>query len=636
MDGREMKSARRSVVSSGDLFQEYLGLNGFGYIYSPDFIRLSTNISLGKRQESSKSDNLSWGTNGGLFQFRQELFLLPNHPYNLKLYVGRSDEMIRNRDGGSYSALVYEWGARAQYHERSWQSQLVYTHFETISSWKVSSDTFGADLYYYDTLTHWNVKGSYNHYISSGYNGLSNTVKDVFEAHLGKKWDSFRFLSKWNADQHKQEGNDLLLLNERDCNESRERWEWFNQVSADLPYNVTSHASYRRYHTNVDSQCGGRLEGAVNDVDSVNFDFAHHLYKSLKSNLNSSYVITNSFSGKSEQKNIALGTGYTKIIRWGSIGTGLSAGVNDIRNSGGTAILGEEHKLTLSSPTSFALNSTQVDPETIRVSAIDPSDNNMHVLLIRDVHYKVEPVGESYEIRFLPPLPPSLTEPLMEYKYTVDYVNISSEYSMRGTSWGGSLRMTLFDGFITSYVGYRQSKQHMFDGSLPGVLNSSKSYEAGFSINYRNMRGEISKHWRHSGAEDEERLLAYFTASGNVNRMTGSSCTLSYENRITKQIYTVASSGVPLLGKDIYSGYIQAYTSWPKWNLNASVSVNYSLYQGLGESTSTGVNSKLSWKIGRMDMDIRLAYNDSESDIENDSSKSSYYTAWIVVRRKIF
>lgn len=634
MDGRETTTEDRSSSYQDINFQEFLHVNGSGFMYSPNLISLLSDISIGMQQENNETNDLSYRQDNGMFGFRQDLMVLPNHPYNLHLYGGRTDELVRGQAGGTSRALIHEWGARANYQKRPWQTMLNYTHFETVSAWESVTDTIGANLYYFDTLTFWNINGGYNHYVSSRYDDQTNTVKDVFMAHISKKWESFRFLSRWDLDQYNQEDHPAIL-DLPDYSETRNRWEWFNELAADLPQDITSNLSYRKRHNEDEYQRENRPGATINDTDHYNLNFTHHLYKSLITNLNSGYSTTESPGGKTEQKNANLSTGYSKLIRWGSLGAGLSGGITDTGNVGGTTTLSEKYSLTASSPTSFTLNSTQLDPDTIRVSVIDTFNNDIVVPLVRDTHYTVIFLGESYRILILS-LPLSLTEPWTDYIYIVDYTNIASDYTMRSKNWGGTVNMTLFNQLLSPHAGYHQNDQQELDGFFPGILDNSTSYDVGLGSTYGNVQGDISKHWRTSTTESETSLTGYLTTSLHVTKLTGGSCTLSYENRNIVQLYSTSAANELTLDEDIYAGHVQAFTSWPVWDLDGTLGVNYSLYQGLGESSTRSINSALTWHVGKMDISMRLAYHDSESEVQTSTTSSNYYTAWFMLRRKLF
>lgn len=648
LDGRETATDNRSSSYQDINFQEFLHVNGHGFIYSPNLISLLSDVSIGLQHENRETDDLSYRTDNGMFGFRQELIVLPNHPYNLHLYAGRADQMVRGQAGGTSRALNYEWGARANYLKRLWQTMLNYTHFESESTWNSVTDTMGANLYYFDTLTFWNSNVSYNHYIASRYDDQTNTEKDVITAHISKKWKSLRFLSRWDLDQHNQddsyqsildpnnqEDSDQSITDHPDYSENRDRWEWYNELAADLPYDVNSRLSYRKRHQESEFQRGDQTGGAISDTDNYNLNFTHHLYKSLITNLNTDYHTVESPGGNTEQKGANLSTEYSKLIRWGSLGAGLSGGITDTMNSGGTTTLSDKHSLTASSPTSFTLNSTQLDPDTIRVSVIDAFNNNIVVPLTVDTHYKIIYLGESYRILLLT-LPPSLTEPWTDYTYIVDYANIASDYTMRGKNWGGSVRMTLFNQLLSPHAGYRQSDQQALDGFVPGILDNSTSYNVGLSSTYGNVQGDISKYWRTSAYENETRLIGYVNVSIFISKLTRGDCGVSYENGIIEQLYSTSSNRELTLNEDIYSGHAQASTSWPSWNLDGNIGVNYSLYQGLGDSSTRSISSALTWHIGKMEINMRLSYHDSESEVMTSSTSSHYYTAWLVTRRKLF
>lgn len=648
MDGQETTTGNRSNSYQNINFQEFLHVNGSGFAYNPNLISLLSDISIGLQQESRETDDLSYKGGDGMFGFRQDLMVLPNHPYNLHLYAGRSDKLARGQAGGTARVVIYDWGARTHYKKRPWETTLNYTHFASASTWDSVTDSIGGTLHYLDTLTFWDINGSYNHTISSQYDDQTNSVNDDFETHISKKWKSFRFLSRWDLeqdhqedryqaifDQDNQEDSFQFILDRPDYSETRNRWEWHNELAANLPFNVTSLLSHRKRNIETEYQRGDLTGEAISDADYYNLNFTHHLYKSLITNLNSGYRTIESAGGKTEQKDAHLSTNYSKLIRGGSIGAGLSGGITDTGNVGGTSTISDRHVLTASSPTSFTLNSTQLDPDTIRVSAIDAFNNNIVVPLTRDIHYKVIFLGESYRILLLT-LPPSLTEPWTDYTYLVDYANIASDYTIRGKDWGATVRMTLFDQLFSPHAGYHQNDQQELEGFVPGILDNSTSYDVGLSSTYGNVEGDISKYWRKSTIENETRLIGYVTASFKVTQLTGGSCGVSYENGNIEQLYSTSSNRELTLDEDIYSGHVQAFTSWMEKQLNGSLGVNYSLYQGLGESSTRSINSSLTWHIGKMDISMRLSYHDSESEVLSSSTNSNYYTAWIMTRRKLW
>ncbi len=637
LDGRETATDNHSRSYRKINFQEFLHVKGRGFAYSPRFISLLSDISIGLQQQSRETDEWGYRTNNEKFGFRQDIMVLPSHPYNLHLYAGRSDNLVSGQAEGTGRALNYQWGAEANYKQRPWQTVLNYTHAESASAWDFATDSMGGNLVYFDTLTLWKINGSYNHSISSSYDDQSNMANDILAANISKKWDSFRFLSRWTLDQHDQEDRyDQSIFDLPDYSETRKRWEWVDELAADLPMNVTSRLSYRKRNNDNEYQRGNRTGGATSDSDIYNLNFSHRLFKSLITNMNSGYRTITSSGGETEQKDGRLSTDYSKLIRWGSMGAGLSGGITDTGNVGGTTTLSETHFLTASSPTSFTLNSTQLDPDSIRVSVMDAVNNNMVVPLIRDSHYTVIPLGESYRILMLAP-PPSLTEPWTTYTYLVDYTNIASDYSIRDKTWGGTVRMSFFNQLLSPHAGYSQNDQQELDGFFPGILNNSTSYNVGLGSTYGIVKGDISKNWRTSTAENQTSLSANVSAALKFTQQSGGDCGVSYQNSKIEQLYPTSINISELtLVEDIYEGHVQTFTSWPQWQLNGNLGLNYSLYQGLGESSTRSINSGLTWHIGKMDISMRLTYHDSQSEVLTSTSSSNYYTAWFMLRRKLF
>ena len=653
MYGRGTATDKRSSSYQKINFKEFLHVKGRGFAYSPRFISLFSDVSIGLQQQSRETDALGYRQDNGMFGFRQDIMVLPSHPYNLHLYAGRKDTEVWGQADTS-SALSYQWGADANYKKRPWHTNLRYAHTETTTAWDFVTDSIGGNLSYFASSTLWNFNGSYNHFISSSYDDQSNMVTDVFGAHISKNWESFGFLSRWALDQNDQEDRyDQSILVLPDYNETRNRREWVNELTADLPLDVTSRLSYQKRNYYSEYQRGDRTGGATSDSDIYNLNFTHRLFRSLTTRMNNGYRTITSSGGETEQKDGRLSTDYSKFIRWGSFGAGLSGGIADTANVGGTTTLSETHFLTASSPTSFILASTQLDPESIRVSVIDVFNNNMVVPLNRDIHYTVIFLGESYRILMLAP-PPSLTEPWTEYTYSVDYTNIASDYSIRNRNWGGTVRMDLFNRLLSPHAGYTRNDQQELDGFFPGILNNSTSYDVGLSSSYGIVQGDISKNWRTSTTENQTSLSANVSAALKFTQLSGGSCGVSYVNSNIEQLYptiinineltrageqpSATSININELAQEenIYEGHVQAFTSWPQWQLNGSVGLNYSVYQGLGESTTRSITSGLTWHFGKMDITMRLAYHDSESEVLTSTSSSNYYTAWFMLRRKLF
>ncbi|MCF8056399.1 MAG: hypothetical protein K9K37_07150 [Desulfocapsa sp.] len=635
--GRQTDSGKRSNSSREFALQEFFHAKGIGFIYRPSFISMTTDVSLGLQQQFNETNTRSYDKNSNVWGFRQDLTLLPSHPYNLYLYIGRSQELVEGGYGvgQSSSIVLWEYGAQARYEKRPWQSSISYSHNESESVWNSVTDTYAANLYYFNTLDLINVNTSYHHFDSSRYAGLNTTNKDVFALHFRKRWDNFRFVSRGDLDQHEQEDNYLFTENSPTYWEHRQRWEWYTEGAAYLPYNVDSKLSYRKTNNEQSSRRGGYANSTENNTDSYNLKFTHRLFKSVVTILNGSYRISESLNAKTEQQNIRLGSSYTKRTRLGNIAAGLSGGISDTTSAGSQTTLSEEYRLSPSSPTSFTLGSQLVDPETVSISVIDHTENGILVSLIRNVHFLVVNVGQSYRVVIIG-LPVQLANPWLEYTYLADYATLGSEYTLRGTTFGGHLRTLLLDGLITPHTSYRQYKQDVVNGYFPGDPNSGNSYSLGLTFAYGSINGDVTQSWVESEVESQERFNAWITYDTQIQQYTGGSCSLAYENRNIEDLQSRFSTGESQLEEDIYSLNAQIYNYWPDWKLNTNLSGNYSLYQGLGQTTTRGLLFNTTWNIGRMDLSLRLNYSDTESDMSGNKTNTGYSTVWFLLRRKLF
>ncbi|MEW6290931.1 MAG: hypothetical protein AB1545_13860 [Thermodesulfobacteriota bacterium] len=624
-----------STSTRSDLtVQEGLNLQGLGYIYSPLFVSMATTVTLGLEQEQidNNGDKSSY-YDGDANQFRQEFKILPSHPYNLELYFLRGTPMTGGTAGSSGSVVIYEEGARARYDERPWSSTLSYINHD--SSGELSSDNQSLlyNLNYFQTGT--TVTGTYNHNTSMTNDGADDTSRDMYNFNFIKKLDKVRFNSRWTHDEHDQEES---YYNAAESSSFLEEDELYGEVDVELPHNfdtVLSCLNSDRNSTYVRDT--GTLE-SFTESQYYNFRLLHRLYKSLNSSFSAGQQTTDAAGGDMDQQNYRLAFDYSKQIPWGNVLAGLWDGLSYIDNTGAPVTLFETH--TIEAGQYFTLKYQTIEPSSIEVRIVDHNNNDRAILLSEGLHYWVRAYHNTFRI-FIIQLPLDsqnnpLTGAIQDYSYKVDYSFIPADYDLRNKDWGSSLQVALFDSLITPHYAYSQNDQKVTDGWFPGDPAHVKTHSLGLGFNAYPFTGDVTRSWLRSNTTDEDRLATYATYSREITANTSGHLSLSFEDVQTTQ-YELGNVGpTTSLSEQFYSAQAQVQTVLPQRNMNASFATNYTLYQGLGESTNISFFSTLIWHVGLLDLNMTASYTSSDANVGDTSSSRQFAMVRFMIKRKLF
>ncbi|MEW6520645.1 MAG: hypothetical protein AB1461_14665 [Thermodesulfobacteriota bacterium] len=624
-----------STSTRSDLtIQEGLNVQGLGYIYSPLFVSMATSVTLGLQQEQldNNGDKSSY-YDGEANQFKQEFKILPSHPYNMELYFLRATPMTAGTAGSSGSVVIYEQGARARYDERPWSSTLSYINHD--SSGRLSSDNQSLlyNLNYYQDGT--SVSGTYNHNTGSSSGGAEDTIRDMYNLNFIKKLDRVRFNSRWTHDQHDQEES---FFGAPDASSFLEEDELYGEVDVELPRNFDTVFSYLdsdRNSTYVRET--GTLE-SFTESQYYNFRLHHRLYKSLNSSLSAGQQTTDAAGGDMERQNYRLAFDYTKQIPWGNVLAGLWDGLSFIDNTGAPVTLFETHTID-AGLNFFTLKYQTIEPSSIEVRIIDSNNNDRAILLSEGIHYLVTPFPNSFRITIITLPFDELLDPdldIQDYSYKVDYSFIPADYKLRNKDWGSSLQVALFDSLITPHYAYSQSDQTVTDGWFPGDPAHIKTHSLGLGFNAFPFTGDVTRSWLRSNTTDEDRLASYVTYSREITASTSGHLSLSFEDVQTTQ-YELGNVGpTTSLSEQFYSAQAQIQTMLPQKNLNASFATNYTLYEGLGDSTNLSFYSTLVWHVGLLDLNLTASYTSVDANIGDTSSARQFAMIRFMIKRKLF
>jgi hypothetical protein len=614
--------------------QEGISVQGLGYIYSPLFVSMLTDVTLGLQQEQlDNNGEKSSYYDGNANQFKQVFKILPSHPYNFELYFLRATPMTGGTAGSSGSVVIYEQGARARYDERPWSSTLSYINHESSSDLSSDNQSLLYNLNYFQTGT--SVSGTYNNNTSSTLDGADNTIRDMYNLNFNKKLEKVRFHSRWTRDEQEEEED---FFGGTASTSRLEGNELYGEVDVELPHNFDTALSVRDSDKNAIYE---RERGTTESFsESQNYDFRlhHRLYKSLNSSFSAGQQTTDAISGDMNQQNYRLGFDYYKKIPWGNVLAGLWDGLSFIENNGAPVSLFETHTID-TGLNFFSLAYQTIDPATIEVRLIDFNNNDRTVLLVEGLHYLVTRFPTSFRITIINLPFDVLVAPdgnVWDYAYKVDYAFEPADYDLRTKNWGSSLQVALFDNLLTPHYSYIQNDQQVTDGNFPGEPAKSKAHSLGLSFSADPFTGDVTESWLRSNTTDEDRLTTFITYSTDITAFTSGHLSLSFEDVQTSQFELGSVGPTTNLSEQFYSAQAQIQTVLPQKNMNASLTTNYTLYQGLGESTNISLFSNLIWHIGLLDLSLSASYTTTDAAIDDSSTKRQFAMVRFMLKRKLF
>lgn len=615
--------------------QEGLSVTGLGYIYSPLFISMQTSVSFGLQQEKISLNDDTETQYGDANQFKQVFKILPAHPYNFELYGLRSTPMTSG--GGGATTVINEYGAKAIYERRPWNSSLTYTNRESRSDRVSENNSLIFNTNYFNALYGVNAACLYANNESDTDFSLAN--KEIYGLKFSKKFESSRFSSRWNHDKQDQENSPESSIQSSNF----EQQEWHNELALDLPRNFSALASYNVRENDYQQKSAFLLNEYFNDSERYSFKLHHQLYKSLSTGFAYNHIYTESNSGRSTQESSRLNGSYTKKIPWGTFLSSLSGNVSYLDNAGSVRTLSQPRSVSslTNPPNSFILNLPLIDRDSIIVRIIDlPPNENNKITLTEIDEYSIEDIaGGVFRIRINlnATTVAGLISPgdLIEaYGYEVDFSFIPSEYELRTIAWNGRLQLPLFNKLITPFYSYSDSEQTVMEGNYPGSAERSKTHTLGLGFQYSLFRGDIVHSWLRSTTNSDDRLNATIEYSNQLTPFTSGHFTLAYENANTEE--EVAAGASREQEETFYSVQANLQTIWPQKNITGSITGNYSLHKGSGETSAYSFFSVLSWHVGQLDLDLTATYTDSESTFAGITTKDDYTMVRFILKRELF
>lgn len=613
--------------------RERLTLYSYGYSFHPRFLRYRLALGGLLSQEKYRTQVFApkgWSDRRGL-EYDAAVTLLPEHPYNLRLFASRFEPIFKEHVATSHNRVGTIAGARFQYEQRPYFLRAGFVR-DTTDLGEASSEVrrVQSEAKYFKELRNGDevsFDASFNPVWTSSSTGLNGTCREAYGANTLKlgRWHLSSSLTSLSSQQEHSFAGDW----------STDQLAWQERVTVRLPRGFRSDATYR-YHDNR-STFRAPVEDRSRSLRDKGNDLQAHLVHRLFESLNTTYQLTRDArsSLESETTNLShsLALNYSKKIPWGSLmlGANGSRGALDSRGPS-TSVVNESH-LGTPVPGSFTLAQPNVVPGTVFIVLKSPVPPYELVTLTENVHYAVFQVVSTLEIRVFA-LPPEFVVP-GSYEFLASYSLAGGDFGVRNRSFGASASLTLFSGLLTTYGGSATIHSDVVSGAFPGIPVDSKTLTAGVRLARGSWRatGEYGNlKWDINARETWKTQLDYqYSSASGATRLLGSA---SYERTHygdDARLGTVAFREETLSA----SGSGQKRLRSP--NMSFSAGGTYSRLQRSMGGDVFSWNAGWNWRIGRVEIDAAASayrYRTRGSPVNPYRRDHSLY--YVKLRRDLF
>ncbi len=594
-NSNKSKSGANSTTIQDTLFRETLALSTTGYVYHPRFMTFLVSVGGGLQQEhylaNDTTDSSFQNTTVETYELRT--IFLAEHPYNVELFTLRQEPFISGVFLSGLTVVDTQSGANLNFNKRPWSVSLSYLHdstqeFESSTATTTATDTYTATASY--------EKGFLANYLncmhtdSSISTNASNTSSSLYYfnmAHTGP----FKLQSNAGITLVSQQSSQTLPLDTSTT-------VWNEQLSAKLPLNFDAALSYSYYmYTNITDK--GSSEETKDFTKNLNpsGEITHHLFESLTSSYQYSYLQSESNSGNVETRTSSLSFNYIKRILWGTLSAGVTKLDTKTATTGTPLALNENHSAQTSPfpNNSFVLGQQFINEASI-VIMVEDANNQLVTLPAGD--YQVVPYTNSFQI-FIIQLPQQVTN-LRPADYTYAF---QVQYSLQGNnttetqSMGYHLRLQLFNRMVNPYISYQTLHQTLVSGSIIGGPQSSIDRIYGVVLS----RAPWSLQAEYQSLDAEDYPTRSSRAEADYQKDITKTINLSAKVFYTNEKHLQSPLVAPYTDRDIGTSATMM-KSFPARNLYASITGSYTVTSGLSAGASYSLGGTLTWRVGKMDI----------------------------------
>jgi hypothetical protein len=622
--------ARRKV--SDTFFSERFVLTTTGWVYHPRFLLFLSKIGFGLAHEEVNSDYLFSASGGGMhttampeYEFRA--VLLPEHPYNLELYTLRRDRYLRGRVLPGFDTVGRHSGAVFKFKRRPYLFRLSYELSDLESRYfSENTKTLSSNAVYFKE---WGT-------FAGGYSHMdTDSSYSRFSADYSSDECSFQNQLRFFQNRLYLDTNlSRISFNQESFSETMDdkRLMFDEKLDINLPRNLHLNGYFNRFDETTKMQFTNPVEKTelTATTNNVGFTLQHKLYQSLVTVYNFNYLSLESTTGDSKGPLQSLSTSYTKKFPLGLLLAGLSFSTSKIERTGAPAVISETSSAKIFGE--FTLKSTDIDKSTINIWVKSALTGSL-VRLTRDVHYLVFTTGNNVKIQIIS-IPVEALSPDLFYNYEfhVTYKLIRENASIETNTYGGSLRLGLFDHFFNPYVSYFRSKQDIVSRQPAQIPEDTKTTTLGVLLQ----------------KEPYSLLGEYQDVNSNLNPYKMLRTEADYRNNIAvntsltaqayyrKTDYTRGVFKTKELSEHVFGGNGRLQKYYPNSNTNLSAGVTYVRASGVADRKAFTFDGELYWKLKKFELRIGVGIGRSQVKYRKSEEKSLYQNYYVTVRRRIF
>jgi len=625
-------TGRSSSEWTDKFFRERFTLYSNGYSYHPRFLQYAVSLSGLLSQEefdASFARSHGWQSNTG-WEYDGNLYLLPDHPYNLHLFARRYEPLFKEQAATQHSTVENSRGASFRYRRKPYFFNARYTD-ESIESAQSNSDAtrLFVDGQYFKNYANGNELAFTAAYNASWFSASDELDGNSAEYLLGNFVNLKRV--RFSTNVSKTEYEQHSPLSGKFSSDHRSGYEL---VNAYLPWRFRADASYRYddNDTTIEEPGDGEHQKLSDTSKTAELDVYHRLYESLDSRYTLLDSSLESSGGDTTTLSHAVTLNYAKTIPRGRINAGINLGRSDTDSHGRTDVANEPHD-NVSVPGAFSLQQQNVDEASIVVFLKSPLPPQELIQLVESVDYLVVPLLNSFEIRVFA-LPPQFVVP-GTYNFVTSYSLTVGDYELRSDMYGGNINVELFENLLTPYFSYQAVRPHVVSGTFPGTPLDATTYITGLLCErgpwrvrgeYQDLQWDVSPYraWRvevqYVKALND--TTSIFSAASYLNKHYPHGLSETEPTAFTEETVTATGS----IQKQFFSR-----------NLYLSGGGSYSRLNGLTDTNAYSVHGTLVWKIGKVEVIIGAsAYMADTTGSGVGSTKRDHQLSYLKLRRQLF
>ncbi len=625
-------SARTSTVDTSAI--EQFRLSSAGYIYHPALITFLASGSFGLLQDQFKNNGTAapW-SNTDANEYNLTLHVLPEKQYSLDLLTSRSEPFASTGAFTNIRPVTYVNSATFYYRGSPINFSTGYTDTRTVSDTTTDSRLLNFQAQH----------GVQHSFTSVGYSRSDSTSsagtdysRDYYLLSNQLQFERLLLRSELKYDDY----NNKDLFQTTDGTDN----SWTEYLHLKLPWRFESDLTYSRTYSDsksvpIANSAASAPQKQSNTNDSLNEVLSHRLGESLFTSYAYNDTTNKSSGGQSDNNSNSVSVLYTKKIPWGTFTAGTGYTVMKTDNIGSVITLNEVHTSKADGIDSFTLQPGLIDPATIVVDLVAPGTGIIYPL-VNNVNYLIDHIGNTFRITvqsfFLFPVPGFTPNPDINFAYTynVTYRSTQGTFGLQTNTIAYNAGLALFANLLNPYYSHQQSDQTLVSGFFPGELSSFTVDTEGIVVQKAPFRLSTEYQKYDSASNPSRTWRSRFDFWENMMRSLSLSAGVFYN----KSNFLQSQSGAGLTSpysQTVRGVNVSVQKIFP-WNLNLSGSGYFAQTTGRTESNNYSLNGVLTWRVGRLSVDLQTTYQLVDSVISGAKQTTASTMYLLRIRRQLF